>query len=102
MIDGSKQYISDFDEAERQSGSAQELVDRMMVLHGDRGNPCAMTRNTGVVHSRMVTWADPAPIFAPAAEMNGREYIRAIFEGPLPPRLIAQTGSGSVSKIHRA
>ena len=39
LIDGSKQYISDFDEAERQSGSAQELVDRMMVLHGDRGNP---------------------------------------------------------------
>lgn len=39
LIEGSKQYISDFDEAERQSGSAQELVDRMVALHGDRGNP---------------------------------------------------------------
>jgi glyoxylase-like metal-dependent hydrolase (beta-lactamase superfamily II) len=39
VINGSKEYIADFDEAERQSASAQELVDRMVVLHGDRGNP---------------------------------------------------------------
>ena len=39
VIGGAKQYISDFDAAERQSGSAQELVNRMMALHGDRGNP---------------------------------------------------------------
>jgi glyoxylase-like metal-dependent hydrolase (beta-lactamase superfamily II) len=39
VIDSSKQYIADFDEAERQSVSAQELVDRMVRLCGDRGNP---------------------------------------------------------------
>jgi glyoxylase-like metal-dependent hydrolase (beta-lactamase superfamily II) len=39
LIDGSKRYITDFDEAERQSASAQELVDRMLALHPDRGNP---------------------------------------------------------------
>ena len=39
VIDSSKQYIADFDEAERQSASAQELVDRMVRLYGDRGNP---------------------------------------------------------------
>jgi glyoxylase-like metal-dependent hydrolase (beta-lactamase superfamily II) len=38
-INRSKKYIADFDEAERQSTSAQELVDRMVVLHRDRGNP---------------------------------------------------------------
>ena len=39
IIGGSKQYIADFDEAERESASPQELVDRMVPLHGDRGNP---------------------------------------------------------------
>jgi hypothetical protein len=38
-INRSKEYIADFDEAERQSASAQELVDKMVALHGDRGNP---------------------------------------------------------------
>jgi len=39
VINGSMEYIADFDEAERQSASAQELVDRMVALHEDRGNP---------------------------------------------------------------
>jgi glyoxylase-like metal-dependent hydrolase (beta-lactamase superfamily II) len=39
VITGSRQYIVDFDEAERNSTSAQELVDRMLAIHGDRGNP---------------------------------------------------------------
>jgi hypothetical protein len=37
-INRSKEYVADFDEAERQSASAQELVDKMVALHGDRGN----------------------------------------------------------------
>ena len=41
--------------------------------------------------TRTVTWEDPAPVFALAAEMSGLEYIRAIFEGKLPPPPIAQT-----------
>jgi glyoxylase-like metal-dependent hydrolase (beta-lactamase superfamily II) len=39
LITGSRQYITDFDEAEQASGSPQELVDRMLAIHGDRGNP---------------------------------------------------------------
>ncbi len=39
LIDGSKRYITDFDKAERQSESAQELVEKMLALHPDRGNP---------------------------------------------------------------
>ncbi len=39
LITGSRQYIIDFDEAERASSSREELVGRMLAAHGDRGNP---------------------------------------------------------------
>jgi uncharacterized protein (TIGR00369 family) len=54
--------------------------------------------------SRTVTWEDPAPVFALAAEMSGLEYIRAIFEGQLPPPPIAQTMGfvGAVAEEGRA
>ena len=39
VIDSSKQYIADFDEAEAQGASSQELVDRIVRLYGDGGNP---------------------------------------------------------------
>jgi uncharacterized protein (TIGR00369 family) len=42
------------------------------------------------VRTRTVTWEDPAPGLAKAAEMTGLEYIRAIFDGRLPPPPIAQ------------
>jgi uncharacterized protein (TIGR00369 family) len=38
-----------------------------------------------------VSWEDPAVIVARGADMSGLEYIRAIFEGRLPPAPIAQT-----------
>jgi glyoxylase-like metal-dependent hydrolase (beta-lactamase superfamily II) len=38
LITGSKQYIVDFDEAAEASASREEIVDRMLALHGDRGN----------------------------------------------------------------
>ena len=38
-----------------------------------------------------MTWEDPAPGLAKAAEMTGLEYIRAIFEGRLPPPPMAVT-----------
>ena len=41
--------------------------------------------------TRTVRWEDPAPGLALAAEMSGLEYIRAIFEGRLPPPPIAVT-----------
>ena len=39
--------------------------------------------------TRTVTWRDPAPGLAAAANMTGIEYIRAIFDGRLPPPPIA-------------
>jgi glyoxylase-like metal-dependent hydrolase (beta-lactamase superfamily II) len=39
ILGATKTYIRDFDQSLSRSHSPQELVDRMMVLHGDRGNP---------------------------------------------------------------
>ncbi len=39
ILGGTKSYIRDFDQSLSESHSAQELVDRMMLLHGDLGNP---------------------------------------------------------------
>jgi glyoxylase-like metal-dependent hydrolase (beta-lactamase superfamily II) len=39
ILSDTKTYIRDFDDALSESHSAQELVDKMMVLHGDLGNP---------------------------------------------------------------
>jgi len=45
-----KTYIRDFDRSLAESQSAQELVDKMMVLHGDLGNPYTLwTAAQGVV-----------------------------------------------------
>jgi glyoxylase-like metal-dependent hydrolase (beta-lactamase superfamily II) len=39
ILGDTKSYIRDFDQSLAESRSAQELVDKMMVLHGDLGNP---------------------------------------------------------------
>ena len=39
ILGDTKTYIRDFDQSLAESRSAQELVDKMMVLHGDLGNP---------------------------------------------------------------
>ena len=39
ILGNTKTYIRDFDQSLAESHSAQELVDTMMVLHGDLGNP---------------------------------------------------------------
>jgi glyoxylase-like metal-dependent hydrolase (beta-lactamase superfamily II) len=39
ILGNTKTYIRDFDQSLSESHSAQELVDKMMVLHGDLGNP---------------------------------------------------------------
>jgi glyoxylase-like metal-dependent hydrolase (beta-lactamase superfamily II) len=39
ILGDTKTYIRDFDRSLFESHSAQELVDKMMALHGDRGNP---------------------------------------------------------------
>lgn len=41
--------------------------------------------------TRTVNWKDPGPGLAAAAEMTGLEYLRAIFEGRLPPPPMAMT-----------
>jgi hypothetical protein len=38
LIGGTRQYIVDFDEAERVSATREELVEKMLAAHGDRGN----------------------------------------------------------------
>jgi uncharacterized protein (TIGR00369 family) len=50
-----------------------------------------MTQSRVGTRTRTVSWEDPAPALALAAEMTGLEYIRAIFEGRLPPPPIAVT-----------
>ena len=39
ILGSTKTYIRDFNQSLAESHSAQELVDKMMVLHGDLGNP---------------------------------------------------------------
>jgi glyoxylase-like metal-dependent hydrolase (beta-lactamase superfamily II) len=39
ILGSTKTYIRDFNQSLSESHSAQELVDKMMVLHGDLGNP---------------------------------------------------------------
>ena len=39
ILSDTKTYIRDFDRSLSESDSAQELVDQMMVLHGELGNP---------------------------------------------------------------
>jgi hypothetical protein len=39
ILGDTKTYIRDFDRSLAESHSAQELVDKMMVRHGDLGNP---------------------------------------------------------------
>ena len=39
VLGGTKTYIRDFDQCLPDSHSAQELVDKMMALYGDLGNP---------------------------------------------------------------
>jgi glyoxylase-like metal-dependent hydrolase (beta-lactamase superfamily II) len=39
ILGDTKTYIRDFNQSLAESHSAQELVDKMMVLHGDLGNP---------------------------------------------------------------
>jgi glyoxylase-like metal-dependent hydrolase (beta-lactamase superfamily II) len=49
ILGDTKTYIRDFDQSVSESHSAQELVDKMMVLHGDLGNPYTLwTAATGV------------------------------------------------------
>lgn len=50
---GTRAYIRDFEQALAESNSAQELVDEMMALHGDLGNPHTL-------------WASAAAAFAQA------------------------------------
>lgn len=52
-------------------------------------NPRKVSRTDA--RTRTVTWEDPAPGLASAEGMSGLEYIRAIFEGRLPPPPIAVT-----------
>jgi uncharacterized protein (TIGR00369 family) len=43
-----------------------------------------------VTRSRTITWEDPLPAAAAAAEMSGLEYLRAVGEGAIPRPPIAE------------
>jgi hypothetical protein len=52
-VAGTRQYIIDFDEAERVSSSREELVKKMLATHGDRGNVYTLwTAATAAFHDR--------------------------------------------------
>ena len=53
ILGATKTYIRDFERPLSGSHSAQELVDKMMVLHGDRGNPYnAVDSSSGRLRAR--------------------------------------------------
>ena len=53
LIAGTRQYIIDFDEAERVSATREELVGKMLAAHGDRGNLYSLwTAATAVFSAR--------------------------------------------------
>jgi glyoxylase-like metal-dependent hydrolase (beta-lactamase superfamily II) len=53
LIAGTRQYIIDFDEAERISATREELVEKMLATHGDRGNVYSLwTAATAVFGAR--------------------------------------------------
>jgi glyoxylase-like metal-dependent hydrolase (beta-lactamase superfamily II) len=39
ILDATRQYIRDFETSVSESATPQELIEKMMQLHGDRGNP---------------------------------------------------------------
>jgi hypothetical protein len=39
ILNATRTYIRDFDRAVTESATPTELIDRMMTLHGERGNP---------------------------------------------------------------
>lgn len=58
ILTATKTYIRDFDKAVTESRTPQELIDKMMQLHGERGNPYTLwtaaegvSSQLGVAHS---------------------------------------------------
>ncbi|HEY7625307.1 MAG TPA: PaaI family thioesterase [Candidatus Limnocylindria bacterium] len=54
--------------------------------------------------TKVITWDDPAPGLAAAAEWTGLDYVRAIFDGrlPLPPMAATLAFAGREADIGRA
>lgn len=53
ILSATKTYVRDFDQAMSESQTPQELFAKMMVLHGDRGNPYALWESArGVFQQR--------------------------------------------------
>ncbi len=50
-----------------------------------------MTETKAGARTRTITWEDPALGLAKAAEMSGLEFIRAMFDGKVPPPPITAT-----------
>ncbi len=42
ILDATRTYIRDFDKAVSDSATRQELIEKMMKLHGERGNPYSL------------------------------------------------------------
>jgi glyoxylase-like metal-dependent hydrolase (beta-lactamase superfamily II) len=54
ILSATKTYIRDFDKAVRQSRSPQALIDAMMRLHGERGNPWTLWTAADGVKEQLV------------------------------------------------
>ena len=42
ILDATRTYIRDFDKAVAESAAPEEVIDKMMQLHGERGNPISL------------------------------------------------------------
>ena len=42
ILDATRTYIRDFDKAVAESAATEEVIDKMMQLHGERGNPISL------------------------------------------------------------
>jgi len=42
ILDATRTYIRDFDKAVAESAAPEEVIDKMMQLHGERGNPISV------------------------------------------------------------
>lgn len=64
-----------------------ELLSAVREAHG--GLESGIPAGWGKLRSKTVTWNDPATLAAGAGALPGREFLRAIIDGRLPPPPIA-------------
>jgi glyoxylase-like metal-dependent hydrolase (beta-lactamase superfamily II) len=90
LIAGTRQYIIDFDEAERVSSSREELVGKMLAAHGRRGNPYSpvgrchsgLRRAPGIARHLRRQWQSPSPEETSSSSSSRRQAPRRLADAP--------------------